>query len=66
MSPPIESAIEEAAQAGFDLNLMENNLSMTPEERWKQHDMALAVILELEEARMKRDARLQSTTTPSR
>ena len=64
--PETDSAIEDAIHAGFDLNLIEINLSLSPEERWRQHDMALAVILELEQARMDRDARLQSPATPSR
>ena len=66
MNPPTDPAIEEARRAGFDLNLIEMNLSLTPAERWRQHDMALEVILELEEARMARDARLQAAPTASR
>ena len=66
MKPPTDPAIEEARRAGFDLNLIEMNLSLAPEERWRQHDMALEVILELEEARLARDARLQATPTESR
>ena len=52
LNPPTDSAIEDARRAGFDLNLIELNLSLTPSERWRQHDMALDVILELEKARM--------------
>jgi hypothetical protein len=48
------------------MNLIEINLSLPPEERWRQHDMALDVILELEEARMARDAKLQAVTTKTR
>ena len=66
MNPLTDPAIEEARRAGFDLNLIETNLSLSPEERWRQHDMALNVILELEEARMARDARLQAATTTPR
>jgi hypothetical protein len=66
MNLPTDSAIEAARQAGFDLNLIEINLSLTPEERWRQHDMALDVILELEKARMARDARLQATSRTTR
>ena len=66
MSSETDPAIEDAIHAGFDLNLIEINLSLSPEERWRQHDMALEVILELEQARMDRDARLQSPVTPSR
>jgi hypothetical protein len=63
MNPSADPAIEEARLAGFDMNLIEINLSLPPEERWRQHDMALDVILELEEARMTRDAKLQAATT---
>jgi len=66
MNPPTNPVIEEARRAGFDINLIEINLSLTPEERWRQHDMALAVILELEEARKARDAGLQATPRTSR
>lgn len=66
MSPPLDPDIQAAAKAGFDLNLMDINLSLPPEERWRQHDMALQIILELEEARMNFDAGFQSTPPPSR
>ena len=66
MNPPTNSAIEEARRAGFDLNLIELNLSLTPAERWRQHDMALDVILEFEKARMARDAKLQADPTAIR
>src|SRR5437867_13443245 len=66
MNPSTDPAMEEARRAGFDLNLIEMNLSLPPEERWRQHDMALEVILELEEARMTRDAKLQATPTTTR
>jgi hypothetical protein len=66
MTPPTDPAIEEARRAGFNLNLIEMNLSLLPEERWRQHDMALDVILELEEARMARDAKLQAAPPTSR
>jgi hypothetical protein len=59
-------SFEEAHLAGFDSNLIEINLSLLPEERWRQHDMALTVIQELEQARLTRDTRLQKTVTPTR
>jgi len=65
-NPSTVGSIEKARCAGFDLNLIEINLSLSPEERWRQHDLALAVVQELEDARVARDARLQSTVTPSR
>ena len=63
---PTDPSIEQARLAGFDLNLIEINLSLTPEERWRQHDMALTVIQEFEQARLTRDARLQNSSTPDR
>ena len=53
-------ALEEARRAGFDLNLLEVTLALTPEERWRQHDAALELALELIKAKEARDARLQS------
>jgi hypothetical protein len=61
MNPPDDPAIDEARRAGFDWSLIEMNLSLTPEERWRQHDLALDVILELEKARVARDEGLQAT-----
>jgi hypothetical protein len=61
-----DPAIAAAEQAGFDLNLIDMNLSLTPQERWRQHDMALEVILELQKARVTRDAKLQSTPAATR
>ena len=66
MNPLTDPAIEEARRAGFDMNLIELNLSLPPAERWRHHDMALEVILELEEARMARDAKLQTTPATAR
>jgi hypothetical protein len=66
VKPRPDPSIEEARFAGFDLNLIEINLSLSPEERWRQHDMALAVIQELELARLNRDARLQKSVTSAR
>ena len=63
---PTDPAIEEARRVGFDMNLIEINLLLSPEERWRQHDMALEVVLELQKARMARDARLHATTTAAR
>jgi len=66
MNSEVDQAIKDAIEAGFDLNLIEINLSLPPEERWRQHDMALEVILALENARIDRDARLQPPARPSR
>jgi hypothetical protein len=64
--PSTDSSIEEARLAGFDINLIDINLSLSPEERWRQHDLALAIVHELENARLARDARLQAIVTSSR
>jgi hypothetical protein len=53
------SAIVEAARAGFDLSLMEQNLRLSPERRVRQHDQALALVLELDRIRRMHDAKLE-------
>ena len=63
---PAEDAIEEAHRAGFDVDLLDTNLALTPEERWRQHDAALELVLELEKARIARDAELQSPAAKTR
>ncbi len=50
-------AIEEAEKAGFDLNLMNTNLALTHEERARQHDQALALVLEFDRIRRERELR---------
>ena len=66
MMDSTEAAIEEARRAGFDLDLIDTNLALPVEERWRQHDCALELLLELEMARIERDARLQPTVTTAR
>jgi hypothetical protein len=44
------NAIEAAEQAGIDLSLIEESLRLTPEQRALQHQSALAMALQLEEA----------------
>jgi hypothetical protein len=61
-----DQAIEAAAKAGFDINLIECNLALPIEERWRQHNLALAMALELQQARLDRDARLRSTPASPR
>jgi hypothetical protein len=63
---PAEDAIEEAHRAGFDVDLLDTNLALTPEERWRQHDAALELVLELEKARIARDAKLQPAPAKTR
>ena len=53
--------ITAAREAGFDLDLIDTNLALTPEDRLRQHDEALAVMLALQQARRAADAELQST-----
>jgi hypothetical protein len=45
-----EKALEEARQAGFDLNLIDLNLALTPEERVLRHAAALALAQEMRKA----------------
>jgi hypothetical protein len=53
-----DEALEAARVAGFDLDLIDTNLALSIEERWRQHDMALDLLLKFERARIERDARL--------
>jgi hypothetical protein len=51
----------EAREAGIDLDLIETNLALRVEDRWRQHDGALRFILKLQEAKAAHDAGLQPT-----
>jgi len=55
MRPLNSDAIQEAEEAGFDLNLIELNLSLSPSERIEQHQSALDLVLELESIRTNRN-----------
>jgi hypothetical protein len=61
-----DPALEEARKAGIDLDLLDSNLALTVEQRWKQHDSALTLALKLEAAGKARDARLRSIAPASR
>jgi hypothetical protein len=54
-------AFHNARRAGIDLDLIDTNLALSVKERWRQHDGALRVILELERGKKARDAGLQPT-----
>lgn len=41
-----------AEEAGFDSNLIDHNLALTPEQRLEEHQGALDLVWELEKARM--------------
>lgn len=45
--PDQNHIIEDAVRAGVDVELVEHNLTLTPEERARQHDGALELALEL-------------------
>jgi hypothetical protein len=62
MKPPEKEdpAIEAARRAGFDIDLLESNLALTPEERAMRHASALELMLALREAGIK--AREQSAS----
>jgi hypothetical protein len=59
---PSEDPIEEAARAGFDLSLVDASLTLTHEERARQHDQALALVLEFDQIRQDRDAKSQQSS----
>ena len=62
----IDPAIEEARRAGFDIDLIESSLALAVEERWRQHNLALEMALELQAARIAGDAKLRPTPAPAR
>ena len=47
MQKTADEIIAEVVHAGIDLELVEHNLSLSPDERAQQHDGALALALEL-------------------
>jgi hypothetical protein len=53
--------LEQARQAGIDLDLIDTNLALRVQDRWQQHDGALRLILKLQEAKAAHDAGLQPT-----
>lgn len=53
--------LEQAREAGIDLDLIGTNLALRVEERWRQHDGALRFILKLQEAKAADEAGLQPT-----
>jgi hypothetical protein len=58
--------VEAARRAGFDPALLDSNLALTPEERWRQHSLALQMALELQQARLVHDPRLRPPASPAR
>ena len=46
---------------GIDVDLIETNLALSVQERWRQHDGALRFILKLQQAKAANDAGLQPT-----
>jgi hypothetical protein len=61
-----KSAIQVAEEAGFDLSLLDCSLRLSHEERARQHDGALALVLELDRIRRERDAKLKSPSSTPR
>jgi hypothetical protein len=47
---PHDTALEAARKAGFDLDLLDSNLALTPEQRALRHESALELVLELRAA----------------
>lgn len=60
-----DPVLEEARQAGIDLDLLDTNLALSVKERWQQHNAALELALKLEAAGAQRNARLQSAASTS-
>ena len=59
-------AIEEAEKAGFDLSLVDASLTLTLEQRARQHDQALTLVLEFDRIREERSERPQPITPATR
>jgi hypothetical protein len=57
-----DDAIEAAQKAGFDLSLVDASLKLSLEERAKQHDQALSLVLEFDRIRQARSAKPESTS----
>jgi hypothetical protein len=53
--PEKSDPILEAEAAGFDIQLLDLNLSLSPEQRIEQHQSALSLVLDLEKIRIARD-----------
>jgi len=64
--PATSNAIQEAINAGFDLSMVDESLALSPEERARRHDQALALVLEFDQIRNERDARTGSTPRAAR
>jgi hypothetical protein len=58
---PSRQLLDQAREAGIDLDLIDTNLALPVEERWRQHDGALRFILKLQEARAAHNAGPQPT-----
>ncbi len=56
-----ERAIEDARQAGIDLDLLDTIQSLSIAERWRQHDAAANLAAKLADAKQAHDAGLQRT-----
>ncbi len=62
MPSPTDSAIRAAENAGFDLSLVDASLRLTHEERARQHDQALSLVLEFDRIREMRREEPEPTT----
>jgi hypothetical protein len=56
-----DDVIEIAQMAGFDLSLVAASLRLSPEERARQHDQALSLVLEFDRIRDARSEKPEST-----
>jgi hypothetical protein len=57
------SAIRGAENAGFDLSLVDASLRLTHEERARQHDQALSLVLEFDRIREMRGEEPEPATS---
>ena len=58
--------IADARAAGIDIDLLDTLLAQSVAVRWRQHEAALALVLQLEKGKRDSDARIHDATqTPS-
>ena len=64
--PDFGTAWESARQAGFDMDLLEENLRLTPGERLRRHENAVVTAQRLRQAMLVRDDAATSDHKTSR
>ncbi len=61
-----QQALDDAREAGIDLDLLDLNLSLSIAERWRQHQEAVELVEKLEAARKQHDDAIRATVAANR